>query len=167
MATGKYTRTPAHIENLKRAAFIRNGSLTPEQRFWSKVEKSDGCWEWQGQRNRKGYGELSISSKWVKAHRYSWSLVNGQIADGLFVCHRCDNPCCVRPSHLFLGTTTENQVDAAIKGRRGKRLTKAAVLAIRARSSESPFALAGVFGVSHSTIHDVIQRRTWRHVEAQ
>jgi hypothetical protein len=117
MATGKYTRTAAHVEALRRGAFIRNGSMTPDQRFWSKVQKSDGCWEWQGARNWKGYGEHSVNCRAIKAHRYSWALHHGPIPDKALVCHRCDNPCCVRPDHLFIGNNSDNQRDAVKKGR--------------------------------------------------
>lgn len=88
-------------------------------RFWSHVaSRADGCWEWTGARGRAGYGYFSIKDRRFFAHRLAFALVNGPIPPGLFVCHRCDNPPCCRPDHLFLGTTRDNVVDAMRKGRR-------------------------------------------------
>lgn len=88
------------------------------RRFWAKVHKSDGCWEWTGKR-ASGYGRFVTppGRRMWSAHRYSWTLANGPIPDGLFVLHHCDNKPCVRPEHLFLGTNADNMRDAWRKGR--------------------------------------------------
>lgn len=90
--------------------------------FWSKVTKTDGCWTFQ----TAGYGYANMvthgpnNPRVVKAHRFSWTLHNGQVPPGLRVCHHCDNPPCVRPDHLFLGTDADNMRDKVAKGRHRK-----------------------------------------------
>ena len=92
-----------------------------EERFWMRVDQSDpdGCWEWQGGRsNRGGYGLVGVGkAKNAKAHRIAYELANGPFDSDLFVCHRCDNPPCCRPDHLFLGTNADNAADRERKGR--------------------------------------------------
>lgn len=148
-------------------------------RFWEKVARGadDECWEWIAHRNACGYGTIKESGgkgPMLLAHRVSYSLANG-IAIGEFaelrVCHRCDNPGCVNPSHLFLGTQRDNVRDMFAKGRdnraRGERsgrttLTSEQVLDIR--GGGEPRELAERFGVSRSTIHNIRRRRTWHHL---
>lgn len=86
-------------------------------KFWSKVSKTDGCWNWIGAKNRKGYGNLKRGERYLNAHRYSWELTNGSIPAGKWVLHKCDNPACVRPEHLFLGDVLVNNRDMWTKGR--------------------------------------------------
>lgn len=90
-----------------------------EQRFWAKVRKSTGCWTWLGTTNNEGYGHIRAprNGPLVKVHRYSWELHNGPIPNGMHVLHTCDNPSCVRPSHLFLGDHATNMKDRMDKGR--------------------------------------------------
>lgn len=88
-------------------------------RFWKHVEKTDGCWLWNGATGEHGYGSIGGEGGAgnLRANRVSWQLHYGKVPDGLHVCHRCDNPPCVRPDHLFLGTRKDNLQDAKAKGR--------------------------------------------------
>lgn len=145
-----------------------------EERFWQKVAKSDGCWLWLAKTNQRGYGTIRRvggQNGDVYAHRLSWELHFGVIPDGLFVCHRCDTPSCVRPDHLFLGTPADNMADMVAKGRRRKgdqspfsKLSSNSVAQIRARYEAGGIRqrdLADAYGVSESLICLVLQGRRW------
>ena len=142
-------------------------------RFWSHVDRSGECWTWTASKNRRGYGWFVISSGYQRgAHRVSWWIAFGAIPDGQWVLHRCDNPPCVRPDHLLLGTNIENSADRDAKGRgfipHGEEcgssvLTAEQVYAIRSSGGRSR-DVAKEFGVSHFTVNDIRARRTWRHL---
>jgi len=149
------------------------------ERFWKYVREGPDCWEWQGARLSAGYGRCSTSRPdraQTTAHRLAWTLSYGAIPDGLYVLHRCDNPPCVRPEHLFLGTAADNAADMIAKGRRTwqgmageahprHRLTVEQVRAIRANPDGlTGVALAHQFGVTKNNIYAIRQRRTWRHL---
>jgi hypothetical protein len=165
--------------------------LTPAQEanFWAKINK-DGptqphmespCWIWMASGDRKGYGQMRVGIKLLQAHRIAWVIKNGENTN-LCVCHRCDNPACVNPSHLFLGSHKENMRDMAAKKRDGSHtkpeklcrgedhgcttLTSDQVIAIRSPSSErfSQRQLAKQFNVSQSTIGNILRRYVWRHL---
>jgi hypothetical protein len=145
-------------------------------RLWPRVTRGDGCWEWTGTRGEKGYGRLTADGRTVQAHRLAWELTNGPIPAGLHVLHRCDNPPCVRPEHLFLGSNLDNIADRHAKGRNARnrgpacghaKLTAADVVAIRAAAAQgaSNRWLAGRYGVAHQTIWCAIHARgAWSYV---
>lgn len=88
--------------------------------FWNKVDKNgnNGCWKWKGFKNKQGYGRMGIAaSECVNAHRVSWTIHNGEIPERCFVCHKCDNPECTNPDHLFIGTRQDNINDMMVKKR--------------------------------------------------
>lgn len=148
--------------------------MKPLDRFMSKIEfiPFHACWEWIGNRKPNGYGRIDIAKKSYAAHRLAYELFIGPIVRGLFVCHKCDNPSCVNPLHLFLGTHTDNMADRNAKGRgnmpKGVNHHKAKLRAIdianiRA-SSLSSRKLATHYGVSHHNILCIRNRKTWKHV---
>lgn len=98
----------------------REGGLSSEAQFWLKVQKTDTCWLWIGHKDQQGYGKTSIRGKRILAHRYSYELHYEAIPSGLYVCHKCDVPNCIRPDHLFLGTNLENLADKFAKNRQAK-----------------------------------------------
>jgi hypothetical protein len=152
------------------------------ERFWEKVDKRgpDECWEWQAGRVRNGYGRIGtgVGREIDGAHRVSWQLHFGPIPAGMSICHTCDNPPCVNPAHLFVGTQDENWADMRAKGRDSEPphrigeavntavLTEPIVRACRQRyaAGERTAVLASEFGVSHSAMKRAIAGKTWRHV---
>lgn len=141
------------------------------------VPAANGCIEFQGCRDAKGYGRTWNAGKHIRAHRLAWELAHGPIPDGLQVCHHCDNPPCCNPEHLFLGTNADNMADARAKGRlpdmprpmgvthHHAKLNPDTVREIRERGrSYGIKRLAQEYGVSRRAIQGVLNRTTWREV---
>lgn len=143
----------AHRENLGPPIGFRG---SPVDRFWRKVRKGEGCWEWIAGHADTGYGTFSIGpGKRISAHRFSWLIAGrGRIPAGYYICHQCDNRSCVNPEHLFLGTPADNNADMRRKGR-GSRVGAQHVLSdddvreIRRRreAGEAVKDIAKVFGI--------------------
>jgi hypothetical protein len=145
--------------------------------FWEKVDKNSsttGCWEWQGAKDKDGYGNSFHKSK---PHRWIFQYINGPITSQQFVCHHCDNPSCVNPDHLWLGTLQDNHRDMMIKGRHGygrspgisnpaAKLTEQQVLEIRDlyKAGMSRNKLAKKYNMHWTSIHDIVFRNTWCHI---
>ena len=152
---------------------------TVEERFWAKVDKRgpDECWEWTAGTNSGGYGDIKVAGRHIKAHRLAFQWLCGPIPEGICVCHHCDNPLCVNPDHLFLGTQAENIADRDAKDRgrgagpRGEangsaKLTKADVREIRqlCAGGKAQEAVGKRYGISQSNISDIVNRKTWAHI---
>ena len=148
---------------------LKQISVPVEDRFWNKVNKGkpDQCWEWTAWKNNKGYGQIGEGGKLKLAHRISWRLVYGAIPAGMKVLHRCDNPACVNPNHLFLGSQQDNISDmmAKSRGARGKKrwnckLTEKDVHSIR-KSTLKQYKLAEIYNVCPSHISDIRNGKRW------
>ncbi len=148
-----------------------------ENKFWQKVNKTPECWEWTAGKSAAGYGRFVVNSKQEYTHRISWDLHNDIKSKGFEVCHTCDNPGCVNPEHLFLGTHLDNVNDMLKKGR-GKlpprkpgssngfsKLTEPQVLEIRRLASfMSQTEISRLFGVTNQSIHGIVHRNSWKHI---
>ena len=144
---------------------------TLEERFLRKVVKTDTCWLWGGAKNNAGYGNMNVGGKYYNAHRISYQLFVGMIKKGLLVCHKCDNPTCVNPLHLFLGTPKENDADK-IKKRRHmfgvkhpmSKLTEEQVLKIR-KEEGSQQSISERYGVSRRLVGMIRNYKIWKHLK--
>jgi hypothetical protein len=152
------------------------------ERFWSHVNRDQNCWIWNGNKDRQGYGIVRARPRLYRAPRVAWVIANGlEIPEGMMVCHRCDNPSCVNPSHLFLGSNDENIHDKVGKNRQSHarntgskgekhpraRLSEKDVMEIRAKYQ--PFLvtakmLAKEFDISEREIRSIIYRENWSHI---
>ena len=131
-----------------------------------------GCWEWVGSKKHNGYGQINLGGRgkgMARAHRVSYELLVGPIHNGLHVLHECDNPKCVNPKHLFLGTNADNMKDKIAKGRQGK-LSNKEVVAIKEILERFP-AMTGIgeflarwFGVDPTNISCIRLGKTWSHL---
>lgn len=149
-------------------------------RFWSKVNRGNpaACWDWTASKSKKGYGWFRMGAQPTGAHRVAWVIARGKIPAGLCVCHRCDNPACCNPAHLFLATNHGNVLDSVRKGRHKfqrsglkgseihtSKLNAEQVLEIRgAYPAQTARTLGRRFGVSHQSILAIIKREHWKHI---
>lgn len=153
--------------------------LADEKRFWDKVDTSSpcGCWMWRGTKSSSGYGAFRIGSRTdgtrrrVSAHRHAYELKNGPIPHGLYVLHSCDEPFCVNPAHLRIGTQKDNMADRCDRhpdswAKTPKKLTEAKVLEI-ARSSGLQREIAARYGISQVMVGKIKGGRSWGHVTRQ
>lgn len=145
------------------------------KRLWPKIKyPNNGCWEWQGNKDKDGYGTLRWRGE-QRTHRVAWTLFHGKIQRGLYVLHKCDNPSCVNPTHLFIGDAKLNASDMISKGRQRHpcgsvhhmaKLTENQVREIRrkykAGTRQSELAIR--FGIKYVTINHIVCRRTWKHI---
>lgn len=148
---------------------------TVSERLMSKVDKSSGCWNWTAGKDSYGYGQMRVNGRKRLVHRISYEENTGPIPPRLCVLHRCDNPACINPEHLFLGTHRENMDDMLAKGRQARtsqkgvlhghaKLTEADVLAIRVASGISQAALALQYGMGRSQISNIRLGKCWKHL---
>lgn len=131
---------------------------------------ANGCWEWRGCLTQKGYGRFKMDGQCFLAHRASWLLQRGEIPAGMCVCHHCDNPACINPDHLFLGTNEDNVKDRVLKGRSARsdgehnanaKLSWSDVYFIRS-SDKTSTELAGQYGLTIAAVAKVKRGATWR-----
>lgn len=141
-------------------------------RFAEKVRISDGCWEWTGDKDVKGYGRFFLRGEVIRAHRVSQEIYAGPIPDGMYVLHRCDNPGCVNPAHLFLGTQTDNMLDMEAKGRgrhpRGEGHLSSKLTEVEVRKiisdGRSLSVIAKDYDVGKPLVWKIKKRLLWRHL---
>ena len=141
--------------------------------YWANVDKTEGCWFWLGKPNRDGYGTITINRVNYIASRFSYWFHYHKEPGALQVCHECENPICVKPEHLFLGTESENMLHAFQTGRKDNRgenhsqakLTEKEVLRIRElEGTMSKAALGRLFNVNYITISLILSRKNWSHI---
>jgi HNH endonuclease len=154
----------------------RRTPVTERVWLWITRRGPDDCWEWAAARSPRGYGKLAVDRKHWRAHRLVWTLTHGEIPSGMVVCHRCDNPPCCNPSHLFLGTDADNLKDARDKGRLivsrpgetngWAKLNADQVRELRRlRASGWTLArLAAKYQIAFQTVSNIARRDVWRHI---
>jgi hypothetical protein len=152
---------------------------SPVDRFWAKADRSagpEGCWVWTGAAYREGYGSVKdhATRRTRRAHRVAWEIAHGDIPNGLWVLHKCDNPPCVNPAHLFLGTHADNMVDKFAKGRavcgeqnrRAKLTEEGAREAFRlTQTGLSDGSVGELVGVSSSCVRHIRLGYAWGHLQ--
>lgn len=150
----------------------------PQKRFWFHVRKTPTCWIWEGAKNGNfGHGIFRFDSgKNILSHRFSWTIHNGPIPEGMNICHTCDNPPCVNPNHLWAGTTKDNVHDMIKKGRsnppRGERQGNSKLTEEQVRSIRKEYIpgvtlqadIAKKYNIRYQTVDGICKRKSWRHI---
>jgi len=153
-------------------------------RLWERIDRVGDCWVFTGMKTNKGYGKIRVGSrtdgtrKMVSSHRLSWELTNGKIPDGMHVLHRCDNPSCINPAHLFLGSNQDNMSDMANKGRSRKsigvlnpsvKLTEEQVreIKLRLKNGESVVSMEDDYPVGRELLYHIKNNRNWSHIKLE
>lgn len=175
----EFKRSPCHAKANARAFCSQKcwQSQSLEKKFWKlvNISEADSCWEWQGRRHARGYGTIKDGGKLRLAHRVSWEIHFGPIPEGMCVCHKCDNPPCINPSHFFLGTNQENTADRVAKGRSGRtqgeanhqaKINNSIVLDIFIFRGDGfgSKEIAEALCIRRAMVNDVLSRRRWKHV---
>lgn len=157
-------------------AVLKNqASLSVKRRIeLNTVKTENGCWEWQKRTDKNGYGVITVNDTTLRAHRVSYEEFVGEIADGLHVLHKCDNPTCINPEHLFLGTNAENMKDKVNKGRHAfgekaghAKLTEEQVIEIKKRlaAGESVNSFEKEYPVSGRALRLIKNGTNWAHIK--
>lgn len=175
---GEFTREPNQVRSgrkyfCSRECGFKHGKPF-EKKFWNKIEKTDSCWLWHGTRGISGHGQVRHNGRPDLAHRVSYMIHKGPIPEGMVVRHKCDNPPCVNPYHLELGSAADNMRDKMIRNRQAKgesqgfaKFTNETVKEARRLRAEgwTYLQLEKHFGVSRQTISHACRGNTWKHVK--
>ena len=150
--------------------------FTVAERFWSRVVKTESCWNWQ-RLHETGYGKLRVAGKLLFAHRLSWEMFRGPIPLGMWIMHKCDNRACVNPDHLQVGTPLDNVRDMVAKGRQRwipkpgsangyAKLSEEKVIRIRAMRAAgmTQQSIADEMNISRGNISMITARKVWKHI---
>jgi len=170
------TKISQSLKKSKKKVLMIIKSLCPKsefdtiKKFWSKVNKNtdNGCWEWSGCKDRKGYGEFRIFGDNYQAHRIAYMLANGGIPSNISVCHKCDNPKCCNPDHLFAGTNRDNMIDLLLKGKKpDTKLNPQSVKSIREafKNGVSRAELRQKYNISATCLNSLLRGEKWAYVK--
>lgn len=167
---------PMHTARISRTGNERLIQFTIKERFLMQIHltNKNKCWEWRGYK-QKGYGRFLLNGKKILAHRASFIIFFGKIKNGMYICHKCDNPSCVNPNHLYAGTPKQNALDSLYRNRNymkkgdlnpRAKLNSKVVKKIKYFLSlnERPIKLSKMFNISYSSIQNIKRGITWKHI---